>query len=968
MSIALTAHMQSSRWFLFFLWAGLAEGCAAVPEFDKGNADPAPIEGAADSALTVIDHGSLVFSTSSTGTLGPAGQVHAWTFELFGPATLAIRTLPPREGAPEVDTILSVFRQTDGGWGEPIFTNDDSSGTLWSAISSSLEAGTYRVLVRGYRRTATGDFGLIAECEGAGCESQLDASGCNPEQRPLGGGSGTEADPFLVCSARHLERIGDSPFARYFRLTRDLDVRDQTLRSIARFFGVFDGGGHRLIGLRTNDETSQERALFIDQHGIVRDFHLVDVDLNATAGFAVYNYGLLSRVSVAGRVTGAGIVGTNHGTIVHCEFEGTAVDGAIAKKNSLGRIIHSRAHADVHGQSVVGGIASLSSGWIHDTHFEGTVDGQFAGGIVGIVVSGSVLTNSSSRSTIRSIEFRGGIVAEQQGDAPIHACFYEGRIEPDRTSWAQETLLVGMSDRPTSPPTDCYGIVRTDPGAWELRSDGVPLGSATSSYLISITEGPTPRTEGWLSGRRGSVDVSTLANVETFSGFDSAVWNLDPRELSEHGRPRLAWESHGTEPVDMTFFPVTFDLSTSSRASFVHVVDLDRRITRPVPVVFTRPYTTINYPTATIWLEPGRYDFWIARDNERSQRDSRCTVRDATAFTVSNAPVNPRASFGCAATSGEVSSYHPLGGPMLGRVERELRMVPLPVAPPPRRSHIMAYDAANERVVLFGGAWDRDEHADTWLYDGSAWVEQHPAHRPPSARGACAAYDALRQEVVMFGGSHLRETHSSELLDATWVWDGTDWTQRSSSTRPSARARCTMTWDSARGVVVMFGGRGTTGPSTPDTWEWNGENWVRATPLRSPPASSSVTLAYDEARQRSVLYEGNERVIWEYDGASWERRLGTLIQPLTEQGMASVYDPITRSVLIVGGGVNTGGGPVGPRNIWSWNGNWSVFPGTQRSDGAIVWDAARQRAVYFGGSARMGYDHHNDDGFYTTEL
>ena len=91
------------------------------------------------------------------------------------------------------------------------------------------------------------------------------------------------------------------------------------------------------------------------------------------------------------------------------------------------------------------------------------------------------------------------------------------------------------------------------------------------------------------------------------------------------------------------------------------------------------------------------------------------------------------------------------------------------------------------------------------------------------------AYDAARGEVVLFGGRRLR------LLDDTWTWDGTDWTERSPRHRsPSARDSMGMAYDAARGEVVMFGGSdaarlsATPGPGTARTGRSSGRRTAPA--------------------------------------------------------------------------------------------------------------------------------------------
>jgi hypothetical protein len=55
-----------------------------------------------------------------------------------------------------------------------------------------------------------------------------------------------------------------------------------------------------------------------------------------------------------------------------------------------------------------------------------------------------------------------------------------------------------------------------------------------------------------------------------------------------------------------------------------------------------------------------------------------------------------------------------------------------PHAPSPRSEASMAYDAAREQVVLFGGIVQGGRRGDTWTWDGGDWTHQ-PATGPLAA-------------------------------------------------------------------------------------------------------------------------------------------------------------------------------------------------------------------------------------------
>jgi hypothetical protein len=115
---------------------------------------------------------------------------------------------------------------------------------------------------------------------------------------------------------------------------------------------------------------------------------------------------------------------------------------------------------------------------------------------------------------------------------------------------------------------------------------------------------------------------------------------------------------------------------------------------------------------------------------------------------------------------------------------------------------------------------------------------------------AGTAYESSAARTLLFGG--WTDTGGPFFAD-TWAWDGEEWVQLA-DTGPSARVT-NMVYDSARNVVVLFGGLGDDGDVF-DTWEWDGESWtqIEDTGPQSPWLTSGVT--YDAARQQTVLETG----------------------------------------------------------------------------------------------------------------
>ena len=179
--------------------------------------------------------------------------------------------------------------------------------------------------------------------------------------------------------------------------------------------------------------------------------------------------------------------------------------------------------------------------------------------------------------------------------------------------------------------------------------------------------------------------------------------------------------------------------------------------------------------------------------------------------------------------------------------------------PPARSDHTMIHDRARGEIMLFGGVNAGTRFSDTWVWNGTQWTQRLPATNPPARSGHAMVYDVARDRTLLFGGS--TSGASGAPLSDTWEWDGVTWTQRHPTTSPPAMSGHGMTYDAARGRIVLLGGTG--GPAPGDTWEWDGQEWNRRQTARSPNRAERLletcdvtTLAYDSAREKVVLVGG----------------------------------------------------------------------------------------------------------------
>src|SRR5256885_5190197 len=127
-------------------------------------------------------------------------------------------------------------------------------------------------------------------------------------------------------------------------------------------------------------------------------------------------------------------------------------------------------------------------------------------------------------------------------------------------------------------------------------------------------------------------------------------------------------------------------------------------------------------------------------------------------------------------------------------------------SPAPRYAHGMAYDSARGVTVLFGGAavvgGTVINADDTWEWDGSNWTQRTPSLSPAGRREFAMAYDAARQVTVLFGGIDTAGTFRND----TWEWDGMNWIRMTPATSPAGRIDTAMVYDAAIQKVILFGG------------------------------------------------------------------------------------------------------------------------------------------------------------------
>lgn len=234
------------------------------------------------------------------------------------------------------------------------------------------------------------------------------------------------------------------------------------------------------------------------------------------------------------------------------------------------------------------------------------------------------------------------------------------------------------------------------------------------------------------------------------------------------------------------------------------------------------------------------------------------------------------------------------------------------------------------------------------------WTQRMPAVAPSARSNHQLSYDSARGVTVLFGGGYGDGT--SGMNNETWEWNGTTWSQKSPATSPSPRTFFGMAYDDARGVTVLFGGYDdATNAPIGETWEWNGTNWSLRTPVSSPQARFGLAMAYDSTRNVTVLFGGYDGVaspvdLWEWDGTNWLGSQPTLA-PSPRNGHAMAFDSNRGATVLFGGNLIA--------ETWEWSGAaWSLRSPTPSPAGrllsAMVFDSGSGTSMLFGGATSAG--------------
>ena len=310
--------------------------------------------------------------------------------------------------------------------------------------------------------------------------------------------------------------------------------------------------------------------------------------------------------------------------------------------------------------------------------------------------------------------------------------------------------------------------------------------------------------------------------------------------------------------------------------------------------------------------------------------------------------------------------------------------------PPPRQDAALAWDGAGRRLLVFGGTNTAANAAmgDLWAYspNSNSWTRR--AAGPPGRSGSAAAWDRRDGALLVFGGQTGRDT-GARFFGDLWAYHaaGDRWSplwRGETNGGPQARSHAVVTWDEARGRLLLFGGEISENPwrVSNDLWaftpnrEATGGTWTllaAAHPgctVTCPQPRASALGTWDPYADHLLLFGGRNDAqsvlsdTWTWlprgRGGAWQQQERD-IQPGGRTEGAMAFDA-AHGAVIAGPGLSLTDGNVA--DAWADRataGAWQPLPVAPaplpppRRLTAWAWDDASGRFLLFGGRiTRLG--------------
>jgi hypothetical protein len=363
-----------------------------------------------------------------------------------------------------------------------------------------------------------------------------------------GGGTGSEQDPYRIVTAADLRTVrsfvGKSHANKYFRMMNDIDltaflannpegwfpIGDNENKSFEykSFAGHFNGGGHKVKGLRIN-RTVDEHSVFMGLFG----YNTGTIDSLGVSGAII--------LKISGYSYSGGLVGYNTGSITNC-YATVEVSSSYSSSHS-------------------GGLIGYNTGVITNCYAAGNVSSStpfasYSGGLIG--QNTGIITNCSatgkSSASAYSYSYSGGLIGHNSGT--ITNCSATGATtsSSSASNYIPSSSSGGLIGQNTGDITNCYATGKSSSSAGTYSSDfsgrnhysggliGHNSGTITDSYATGSSSSPVA--SGGLTGYNSGDIKRCYATGESSSGYSGGLTGYN-----ENGSITDSYATGNVKPV-----------------------------------------------------------------------------------------------------------------------------------------------------------------------------------------------------------------------------------------------------------------------------------------------------------------------------------------------------------------------------------------------------------------------------------
>jgi hypothetical protein len=150
------------------------------------------------------------------------------------------------------------------------------------------------------------------------------------------------------------------------------------------------------------------------------------------------------------------------------------------------------------------------------------------------------------------------------------------------------------------------------------------------------------------------------------------------------------------------------------------------------------------------------------------------------------------------------------------------------------------------------------------------------------------AFDPVRARMVMV-------TSSNNSQQATWEWDGTNWSERLPAGGGTPFVLRNLQWDSTHSRILGM----TDADPGPVVWQWKPTErvWTQLSFGCAPSSRGMQAVTYLPGKDQLLYFGGDDGTtrfrdlwVWAADGSAWKQYQQTGTWPTSRAGASLVYD------------------------------------------------------------------------------